>query len=244
MTVKSLFPFLLGLSLFSACVRTLPPPVEIHVQEEELPEAYRASTGGIAYDEAAYSWVETKKGPLELNHSWVRNGVITDESLTAICSDVGGVCVGENAWISSSFVRGGARIEGTAHIYESEVSGPVHVGEELIACGAKFKADVQVEGNITAQDSCFEGALTATADIVCLTNTKTGALCIKDCGPYWDKQIIRIRNGSVVAGDITFESGRGRVMIDDSSRFIGTLCGGRFLEPCKEYGVEEYSHSE
>lgn len=229
--------FALSLALLSSCSFNKEPRiVEKIVLVDEGPTSFRASTGEAVYDREAYSYLSTAEGPLNLNHTTVTHRVLTDESLTSLSSDIGGVCVGGNAWICDSHIRGSAHIQKELQIFDSEVLGDLFVGEELRASGVKFASDVTVEGNVTAQNTVFEGTLTATADIVCLSHTQAKLIRIKDCGPYWDKQIVRLRQESVVEGDIIFESGRGRLLMDDCSRFKGTLCGGQFVEQCKEYG--------
>jgi cytoskeletal protein CcmA (bactofilin family) len=235
--MKTVFALSLA-ALLSSCsyFNKAPRVVEKIVLVDEGPTSFRASRGEAVYDREAYSYLNTAEGPLNLNHTTVTHRVLTDESLTALSSDIGGVCVGENAWICDSSIRGSAHIQKELQIYQSEVLGDLFVGKELVASEVHFAEDVTVEGNVTAQNSTFEGTLTATADIVCLSHTQAKSIRIKDCGPYWDKQIVRLRQESVVEGDIIFESGRGRLLMDDCSRFKGTLSGGQFLEQCKEYG--------
>ncbi len=224
--------FFIWLALISltACCRFCP----------EVPTAFRASTGCAEYHCEAYRWINTQNGPIELNHSWVTTGVMTDKTLMADDSDIAGLCIGGKAWIRDCVVRGISSIGDEARIYDSEVCGKLHVGNNLTTEDSVYHDKVVVCGDVTAKCCCFESKVEAAAEIVCLSATTTGDLHIHPSGPYYDPQVVRISHGSVIDGNIYFYSLRGKVVIDDCSCITGEIFGGHVIKPFECYNQPFY----
>lgn len=216
--------FLIG---FASCVTKV---------KREFPVDFRASTGMAVYENEAYRWVATTLGPVELEEAWVTKGVITDDYLAAENSDIAGLKVGTHAWIKNSTVRGSAQIGTIARFYDSQVQGQLTVGEDLDAHDSIFYGPVTVGGLVTAICSNFEQELAAPSEIICLSGSETKTIRVYSCGLYYDPQVVRLSEGSQVKGDIIFESGRGRVVIDASSKLHGKIYGGQIIHPFKYDG--------
>ncbi|MCE5318692.1 MAG: hypothetical protein LLG04_15175 [Parachlamydia sp.] len=225
MHLKRLFLLLTILSIFSTgCRRRMTvAPVE------EL--AFRASSGLSQYEEEAYSQLMAVDGPLELYHMLVTNYVTTDQKLAAECSDIGAVNVKGTSWISESIIRRSSVFHDDVRIYCSRTCGNLTICGELYAFQTHFEGDVHVDDSVTADCSCFHGCLTAKAEIIDLQSSCARTIVVEPTGPYYDPQVVRLANGSVVSGDIHFKSGRGKVCIDQTSSLEGQIFGGHIVPP-------------
>jgi hypothetical protein len=199
--------------------------------EPVCPTAFRASCGDANYHCEVYRWVNTQNGAIKLDHSWVSMGVMTDKTLTADDSDIASLCIGGKAWICRSNVRGISTIGEEASIYDSNVWGTLHVKDDLYTECTVYRDCVTVCGDVTAKGSIFNAPLNATAEIICLSNTSTKDIHIQPTGPYYDPQVVRLSQGSVVNGNIYFHSNRGKVVLDDCSYITGEIYGGNVIKP-------------
>jgi hypothetical protein len=196
----------------------------------KAPPLFKASKGMAQYEGETYCWINTVDGPIDLTNVTVTHGAMTDQSLAAECSDIASVCIGRKAWISNCIIRGRSSVADRVRIYDSEVKGPLEVGKNLIAYGTTFHCDVTVNGDVSADYCCFSECLTATAEIITLKGTSIQSIYICPCGPYYDKQVLCLKDGTVVYGDIYFPSCRGRVVIDECSRVYGEIHGARVMK--------------
>lgn len=195
-----------------------------------IPVLFKAGKGFARYEGEAYRWVNTD-GPIELDSAWITGGVMTEEWLTADCSEIASLCIGGKAWIRDSKINGMSSLGDTARLYDSEFCGELAIGGELFSQGTTFHAPVTVCGDVTAERCCFEQLLTAKAEIIRLSNTDAACIYVEATGPYYDPQVIRLAKGSVVYGDIVFESGRGKIVMDNSSAICGCIYGGHIIKP-------------
>lgn len=223
--MRFLFLILTLLSLFATGCRLRTPEAPV----EELP--FRASKGLAQYEEESYSQLQTVDGPLELYKTLVTKYVTTDQKLAAECSDIGAVNVKGTAWISESIIRRSSVFHDKVRFYCSRACGDLAICGELYAFQTHFESDVHVSNSVTAEGSCFQGCLTAKASMIDLQNSSASTIIVEATGPYYDHQIVRLANGSVVSGDIHFLSGHGKVCIDQTSSFYGQIFGGNVIPP-------------
>lgn len=221
--MRPLYLLLIVLSLFSTgCRRRAPAPEEL---------SFRASSGLSQYEEESYSQLQAVDGPLELYKTLVTNYVMTDQKLAAECSDIGAVNVKGSAWISESIIRRNSVFHDSVRFYCSSACGDLSICGALYAFQTRFGGDVHVNDSVTAECSCFQGCLTAKAEMIDLQNSSANTIVVEPTGPYYDPQVVRLANGSVVTGDIHFQSGRGKVCIDQSSSLQGQIYGGNVIPP-------------
>lgn len=202
----------------------------VYQVKHEEPTACRASCGMAVYENEAYSWISAVDGPVYLNDAWIVNGVLSDQSLTAENSDVASLSIGGDAWIRKTIVRGNSSIGKQARVFNSHFLGNLSVGKELDAFCTIFEGEVCVNGYLGANYSQFNDALSARTGLITLKGTQTQSIYVYHHGPYFDQQVILIEEGSVVDGDITFESQRGRVILDKTSKVTGNIIGGHVIE--------------
>ncbi len=205
------------------------PPIE--TEQFEWAMSFRASDGLAQYEDAAYSQLQTVDGSLELYNTVVTKYVMTDSKLAADCSDVGGVNVGGKAWIHKSIVRQDSHFHDSVRFYESQALGNLTICGNLYGCDSTFAGNVHVGADATVERSVFQGSLTAKAEIVDLHSSSAQDIIVEPTGPYYDPQVVRLAEGSVVSGDITFLSGRGKVCLDKTSRHMGQIFGGHIIPP-------------
>lgn len=124
----------------------------------------------------------------------------------------------------------------------TQVQDTITINGTLHANGTTFQSELVANGSSTlhqcsAQDAAyFSGTVTVTdsqflADLKLRThksnfsNCKLNTMTVQKI-PYIKKQVIYLQKGSVMKGDVTFESGHGEIVIDDSSQINGTIHGG------------------
>jgi|GEM_PF-3989413 len=155
--------------------------------------------------------------------------IVTHDQLGADRCHFPSLQIGKDAWLHATTVDGRLTIGGEGRFYGAKVGGEVCVGDDLFACHSHFYEAVHVEGDVTAVDTHFNGLLCATAEIIDLTDVRAQSIYVKATGPYYDKQLVYIKGNTCIAGDITFESERGRVIFDIHTRVEGTIKGGHAL---------------
>lgn len=205
------------------------PPQQVHMDQHELP--FTASDGDTQYENGLYSVLQNANGPLELYHTKVTNYVMTDQKLATDGSELGGVNVGGKAWIHQSTIHDGSYFHDSVRFTQSQAFANLTICGDLYACESFFKGDVNVEGELTAECSDFQGLLTAKAEMVDLQSSHVADLVVEETGPYYDHQVVRLANGTLITGDITFESGHGRVCIEKGSSLQGQVYGGQIIAP-------------
>lgn len=193
--------------------------------------SFRASEGAAQYEDEAYSQLQTIDGPIELYNTQVSRYVMTDQNLAAECSDVGAVNVCGKGWVSESVIRKDSCFHDSVRFYCSQACGNLTVCGAFYAFQSQFEGNVVVNESVTAQGCCFQKCLTAKAEIVDLQCTTAQTIIIEPTGPYYDPQVVRLMEGSVVKGNIYFKSGRGKVCIDNTSSLEGEIFGGHVIEP-------------
>lgn len=199
---------------------------------EESPLLYSAGSSNTTMECEAYRYIDQGKGSVNLENSWVSEGVMSEKKLSADKSDLGNLCISGETWLRDTIVRGESHIGHGARVIETEIYGPFEVQGDLTACEATFYDTVHVtNGMVSANQSCFQENLCAKSEIIILDTTYTQSIYIEPIGPRYNPQIVCIRKGSVVEGDIYFAAGCGKVFIDSTSTFCGTIYGGHIIKP-------------
>lgn len=127
----------------------------------------------------------------------------------------------------------GTRVE-DLHVNGSLVSKDAKLGS-LIILGEANLRDTTVSGStdiigfLQTHGSHFQKNLSVCTQKAIFTRTKIESLTVRKEPSYKGKQIIELKQGSVVHGPIHFESGKGEVQIDASSRIEGKVTGGKVI---------------
>lgn len=115
---------------------------------------------------------------------------------------------------------GAAKISGSLSIKNSTISGPVKVGGGLDAKKTTFNDIIDVSSNkMVFSDSSTHS----------ITVRKTNSsFTLFGWSPFdvQKEQVVELRDGTMVNGSITFESGQGKVYVYGNSKITGTVKGG------------------
>lgn len=137
--------------------------------------------------------------------------------------------------LSSLGVNGSLTLEGT------RVKGPVEVNGRLDAQDATIGSfDVngsasfsnsqvaspsKVNGFFSAVSSQFQGEVTASSQKISLNNSTASSIVVRDIRWLPGSQTVELSHNSKVTGTITFESGKGKVILSEGS-VVGNVVGG------------------
>lgn len=104
---------------------------------------------------------------------------------------------------------------------ELDVGGHAHIVTSYV------KGVSNVRGYFTAEKSRFGNDLIHAGQKLNLVKCKTKDIIIKKTlWPFAD-QVVELSKGTVCKGDITFERGKGRVILLDKSKVLGHVKGGK-----------------
>jgi hypothetical protein len=133
-------------------------------------------------------------------------GVLKLNKTTIHKLDINGSLITTAASLSNILVRG------EANLRESTISG---------ACS--------IYGYLRAQDTTFTDPLTLGAHKAVFTASKLASITIEKEEGFKAKQIIELKQGTIVEGPIHFESGKGEVH-SYSSKVLGPITGGKLIK--------------
>lgn len=132
--------------------------------------------------------------------------------------------------------NGRVNLEGTQIVGLAEVNGSLYTKEaeigSLSAGGHAYLYDTKIHGNadisgfFSADKTTFGGNLIVKAHRITLKGCTTGPIYIKDVIWPFDRQVVELLDGSVCNGNITFESGKGHVIVKDGSVLKGKVVDG------------------
>lgn len=142
--------------------------------------------------------------------------------------------------IESVKVNGTVKLRGTTVKRHLEVNGQLKAEDAEIKAmqingkAALSECSVQSEstvcGALVAVNSKFMNGLVAITDKVILDSCQLKSLYIPKLGWPVAEQVVELKGSTTVYGDITFESGKGFVIISDSSSVKGSILGGSVLK--------------
>jgi len=86
-----------------------------------------------------------------------------------------------------------------------------------------------ISGYLRAQGSTFKAPLTITGYKAVLTASKLASITVQKQESFKGKQIIELKQKTIVEGSITFESGKGEVHLYPGSKVYGPIEGGKLV---------------
>lgn len=161
-------------------------------------------------------------GPLTMKHSRLQSNeeiaVIGPVRLTDVHAptlDITGPLEFQDLVVAGS-ARVTGPVKGKKGTFNTlDVTGPLNI-RHLKAESANITGPVHVHGG-------HVGDLTVTAETVMLENVTAASVLIH---PNGDKpQTLHLKGQTVIQGNITFESGQGRILQDSSARIHGAVSG-------------------
>ena len=154
------------------------------------------------------------RGTLHLDGTTVRNSVSSCGTLRAYCAEIGCAGVDGSALLIDSVIHGDLWVRGRALLRHSVVEGTTEMCGTLEACSSVFQDRIQ-----------------AAADIIDLSNVCAPCIYVFPYGDCCGLQVVKLTNCTHIDGDIIFESGEGRVLIDYTSSINGSVFGGKVCSP-------------
>jgi len=111
----------------------------------------------------------------------------------------------------------------------SATLGALSVRGEANIRGSKITEPCTIYGYLRAQDTTFEAPLTLGAHKAVFTASKLTSITIQKEEGFKAKQIIELKQGTIVDGPIHFESGKGEVH-SYGAKILGPITGGKLIK--------------
>lgn len=116
----------------------------------------------------------------------------------------------------------GSLLSRDAKIGSIDIQGEANFRDSIIS------GDVLITGAIQTHSSTFEKPVAICTKKALFTHSKVHSITVRQEPSYKGKQIVELKQGTI-SGPIHFESGKGEVHIDPSSRIDGKVTGGKVI---------------
>lgn len=123
----------------------------------------------------------------------------------------------------------------TVHLTGSLITQYAAIGTLNIIGEANLK-DSTVEkggvilGSLQAVRTTFKGPITIHSQKALFTASKLEGITVQVESGFKGKQIIELKQGTIINGPIHFDSGRGEVIIFPGCQVLGTVTGGKIVK--------------
>jgi hypothetical protein len=129
------------------------------------------------------------------------------------------------AILEGTQVRGLTRINGilkakASTLHALQVNGQAELNNCLITNGTS------INGFLDADKTEFQQGLSIASQKVILRGSTADSLTIREVKGFTGKQVVYLRNGTVITGPIVFESGNGELWVSLSSKISEDLVSG------------------
>ncbi|MBS0656272.1 MAG: hypothetical protein JSR46_10880 [Verrucomicrobia bacterium] len=138
--------------------------------------------------------------------------------------------------VSSLSVNGSLTLDGTRIKGLLEVNGKLDAQDATIGSidvnGSVHLANCQVSGKtavngfFSATSSQFQDEITVSSQKVALNDSTAPSIVVRQIKWLPGTQTVELSHNSKIAGNITFESGKGKVILSDGSIVSGSVIGG------------------
>lgn len=131
--------------------------------------------------------------------------------------------------LNGTTVTNQARITGSL-ISQNATIGSIDIIGEANLTGTQVKNGGYVMGSLQAVRSTFEKSITILSQKALFTASKLEGITIKQDGSYKGKQIVELKQGTIINGPIHFESGKGEVIVFPGCQVLGSVTGGKIVK--------------
>jgi hypothetical protein len=141
--------------------------------------------------------------------------------------------------LESLQVSGLAKLNGTTitndlHITGSLISLYAHLNHfEIIGeanlTDTKVDKEGSIIGSIQAVRSTFLQKLNLLTQKAVFTNCKIQSLAIRQDNAFKGKQVLELKQGTIVNGSIVFEGGKGEILLYPGSQILGSVTGAKVI---------------
>ncbi len=127
--------------------------------------------------------------------------------------------------LNGTQVSGPVEVSGSLSAQDAKM-GPLNVNGHAYLENSKISGPSNIVGFFSADKCSFDGDLNVKAHKITLRDTTCGNITMQKVMWPFSSQVVELVGKTVCKGNITFESGKGRVYIRDQSNFKGTVIGG------------------
>ncbi len=129
----------------------------------------------------------------------------------------------------------GTTIEGLLEVNGMLMAEWANIGELRVNGMAKFRdstirGKTAVSGMLKAKRTKFQGMVTIASQMLLLASSEADSITVRKI-PGRAVQTLILLDGTTVDGDVIFESGRGEVVMDASSKILGNVRGAQTRAP-------------
>jgi hypothetical protein len=117
----------------------------------------------------------------------------------------------------------GSLIAHSATLQSLEVQGEANLNQSTVTQPST------IIGYLRAQHSTFKAPLTLGAQKAVFTASQLHSLTIRKDDSFKGKQIIELKQGTIIDGPVHFESGKGEIHLFPPSKVLGPVTGGKII---------------
>jgi len=115
----------------------------------------------------------------------------------------------------------GNLIANSAHLHEVEAEGDVKLNHSVL------ESQVRITGSLQADDSEFCQPLIFIGQKALFSKCKLAGITVRRDASFRAKQVIELKNQTIIEGSIVFEGGNGVVFLFPGSKIHGSVTGGK-----------------
>jgi len=129
--------------------------------------------------------------------------------------------------VSGTNITGTTAVNGMLNAEDAHLN-VMDINGSAILFKCMVSSDVKIKGALKASSSSFNSNIDMYSDYTRIVNTKVhGNINIHR--NYGSRQKLLLEDNSQVQGDIVFEQGNGIVVLDQSSKILGNVIGGKII---------------
>jgi len=129
-----------------------------------------------------------------------------------------------NTTVTQSIRVNGSLVAQAARLNSLDLAGDASLSDTIVS------APCTIIGTLRSQNTTFQGPLTLGAQKASFSGSRVMAITVRKDLSYKGKQLIELKQRTVVDGPIVFESGRGEVHVYAGSQVLGTVTGGKVVK--------------
>jgi hypothetical protein len=131
--------------------------------------------------------------------------------------------------LSGTSIENGLQLVGSLICQNGEI-GSLDIMGEANLTGTQIKQASIVLGSLQATRSTFQKPLTLLSQKALFTASTLESITVRKDDSFKGKQILELRQGSIVNGPIHFESGKGEVIVYPGCQVLGPVTGGKVVK--------------
>lgn len=121
------------------------------------------------------------------------------------------------------------RLVGSLLSQDAEI-GSLDITGEANFKNCTIKNSGTILGSLQAVHSTFKDSITILSQKAVFTNSRLEGITVQKDTGYKGKQIIELRQGTLINGPVHFESGKGEIIVFPGSQVLGPVTGGKIVK--------------